>query len=165
MRPYLDELWGNPSSLYIEGRQAREAVDRARVQVASSARSRAGRNRLHRQRHRGRQHGPARRAAGRRASRCHLITSAIEHPAILACCRQLERLGVTVTELPVSSDGLVDPADLQAAIRPETRLVSVMAANNVIGTIQPIAELAEIAHGRGVLFHTDARAGRRQDAV
>jgi cysteine desulfurase len=85
-----------------------------------------------------------------------LVTSAIEHPAILACCRQLERLGATVTELPVTSDGLVDPANLEAAIRPETRLVSIMAANNVTGTIQPVAELARIAHRRGVPFHTDA---------
>ena len=86
----------------------------------------------------------------------HLVTSAIEHPAILACCLQLQRLGAAVTELPVSSEGLVDPADLETAIRPETCLVSVMAANNVTGTIQPIAELAGIAHRRGVLFHSDA---------
>ena len=89
-------------------------------------------------------------------SGAHLITSAIEHPAILACCRQLERQGVAVTRLPVDGEGLVDPADLERAIRPETRLVSIMAANNVIGTIQPIGELAHIAHSRGVLFHTDA---------
>ena len=75
----------------------------------------------------------------------HLITSAIEHPAILACCRQLERLGVAVTRLPVDGEGLIDPADLERALRPETRLVSIMAANNVIGTIQPIGELARIA--------------------
>jgi cysteine desulfurase len=86
----------------------------------------------------------------------HLITSAIEHPAILDCCRQLERLGVAVTRLPVDGEGLVDPADLQRAIRPETRLVSIMAANNVIGTIQRIGELAQTARSRGVLFHTDA---------
>ncbi len=156
MRPYLDEFWGNPSSLYIEGRQAREAVERARVHVASLLGAEQGEivftgsgteaDNMALQ--------GVLLAAG--LSGCHLVTSAIEHPAILACCRQLERLGVTVTELPVSSEGLVDPADLEAAIRPETRLVSVMAANNVTGTIQPIAELAEIAHHRGVLFHTDA---------
>jgi cysteine desulfurase len=89
-------------------------------------------------------------------SGAHVVTSAIEHPAILACCRQLERLGATTTELPVSGEGLVDTADLEAAMRPQTRLVSVMAANNVTGVIQPIAELAEIAHRRGALFHTDA---------
>ena len=156
MRPYLDEFWGNPSSLYVEGRQAREAVDRARVQVASLLGAEQGEivftgsgteaDNMALQ--------GVLLAAGLSGS--HLVTSAIEHPAILACCRQLERLGVTVTELPVSSEGLVDPADLEAAIRPETRLVSVMAANNVTGTIQSIAELAEIARRRGVLFHTDA---------
>lgn len=156
MRPYLDEFWGNPSSLYIEGRQAREAVDRARRQVASllgaepdeivftGSGTEADNMALQ----------GVLLAAGLFGS--YLVVSAIEHPAILACCRQLERLGVTVTELPVSSDGLIDPADLEAAMRPETRLVSIMAANNVTGTIQPIAELAEIAHRRGVLFHTDA---------
>ncbi len=156
MRPYFDEFWGNPSSLYIEGRQARAAVDRARVQVAGLIGAEPGEivftgsgteaDNMALQ--------GVLLAAGLAGS--HLVASAIEHPAILACCRQLERLGVTVTELPVSSMGLVDPADLEAAIRPETRLVSVMAANNVTGTIQPIAELAEIAHRRGVLFHTDA---------
>jgi cysteine desulfurase len=156
MRPCLDPLWGNPSSLYAEGRQAREAVDRARAEVAKLLGAESGEIVF--------------TASGTEAdnlalqgvllaaglSGSHLITSAIEHPAILACCRQLERLGVAVTELAVDSEGLVDPAELERAIRPETRLVSIMAANNVIGTIQPIAELAQIARSRGVLFHTDA---------
>jgi cysteine desulfurase len=156
MQPYLDEFWGNPSSLYIEGRQAREAVDHAREQVARLLGAEPGEivftgsgteaDNMALQ--------GALLAAG--LSNSHLVTSAIEHPAVLACCRQLERLGVTVTELPVNGEGLVDPADLEAAMRPETRLVSVMAANNVTGTIQPIAELAEIARRRGVIFHTDA---------
>ena len=156
MRPCLDQFWGNPSSLYVEGRQAREAVDRARDQVAEAlgaapdeivfTGSGTEADNLALQ-------GPL-LAAG--LSGAHLITSAIEHPAILACCRQLERQGVAVTRLPVDGEGLVDPADLERAIRPETRLVSIMAANNVIGTIQPIGELAHIAHSRGVLFHTDA---------
>jgi cysteine desulfurase len=156
MRPCLDQFWGNPSSLYAEGRQAREVVDRARDQVAGLLGAEPGEivftasgteaDNLALQ--------GALLAAGLPGS--HLITSAIEHPAILACCRQLERLGLAVTRLPVDGEGLVDPADLQQAIRPETRLVSIMAANNVIGTIQPIAELAQVARSRGVLFHTDA---------
>jgi cysteine desulfurase len=156
MRPYFDEFWGNPSSLYVEGRQAREAVDRARAQVAGLLGAEPGEivftgsgteaDNMALQ--------GALLAAGLPDS--HVVTSAIEHPAILACCRQLERLGARVTELPVSSEGLVDPADLEAAMRPETRAVSVMAANNVTGTIQPIAELAQIARRRGALFHTDA---------
>ena len=156
MRPYLDQCWGNPSSLYAEGRQAREAVDRARAAVANLLNAESGEivftaggteaDNLALQ--------GTLLAAGLPGS--HLITSAIEHPAILACCRQLERLGVAVTRLPVDGDGLIDPADLERALRPETRLVSIMAANNVIGTIQPIGELAQIARSRGVLFHTDA---------
>lgn len=156
MRPCLDEVWGNPSSLYAEGRQAREAVDRARAQVAGLLGAEPGEivftgsgteaDNLALQ--------GVLLAAG--PAGAHIVTSVIEHPAILACCQQLQRLGVAVTKLPVDSDGLVDPAMLEAAIRPETRLVSIMAANNVIGTIQPITELATIARRHGVLFHTDA---------
>ncbi len=156
MRPYLDEHWGNPSSLYAEGRKAREAVERARAQAAGLLGAEPGEIVFT---------GSGTEAdnmavqgvllaAG--VSSSHVVVSAVEHPAILACCRQLERLGATTTELPVSSEGLVDPANLEAAMRPQTRLVSVMAANNVTGTIQPIAELAEIAHRRGAIFHTDA---------
>ena len=156
MQPYLDEFWGNPSSLYAEGRQAREAVDRARAQVADMLGAEPGEivftgsgteaDNLALQ--------GALLAAGLSGS--HMVTSAIEHPAILACCRQLERLGVQVTRLPIDGEGLIDPSDLERAIRPETRLVSIMAANNVIGTIQPIGALAQVARSRGVLFHTDA---------
>ncbi|MGO9109165.1 MAG: cysteine desulfurase family protein, partial [Thermoguttaceae bacterium] len=138
------------------GRQAREALDRARAQVANLLGAQPGEIVF--------------TGGGTEADNMalqgalltaqlpgsHLITSAIEHPAILACCRQLERLGVAVTRLPVDGDGLIDPEDLERVIRPETRLVSIMAANNVIGTIQPIGELAQIARNRGVLFHTDA---------
>ncbi|MGO8751882.1 MAG: cysteine desulfurase family protein [Thermoguttaceae bacterium] len=156
MRPYLDEFWGNPSSLYAEGRQAREAVDRARAQIADMLGAESGEivftaggteaDNLALQ--------GTLLAAGLSGS--HLVTSAIEHPAILACCRQLERLGVQVTRLAIDGEGLIDPSDLERAIRPETRLVSIMAANNVIGTIQPIGALAQVARSRGVLFHTDA---------
>jgi cysteine desulfurase len=156
MQPCLQQGWGNPSSLYAEGRQAREAVDRARAQVAAlvgaepdeivftSGGTEADNLAL-----------AGVMLAGEPGA-SHLVTSAIEHPAILACCRQLERWGVEVTRLPVDGEGLLDPADLAAALRPETRLVSIMAANNVVGTIQPIAELAQIAHRHGALMHTDA---------
>jgi len=86
----------------------------------------------------------------------HLITSRIEHPSVLEVCRSLERRGASVTYLPVDANGLVEPADLASALRPDTRLVSVMAANNVVGTVQPITDLCRIAHGAGALFHTDA---------
>jgi len=151
------EVFGNPSSLHFEGRQARELVDRARGYVATLLGA-----------------SPSEivfTASGTEADnlallgvfRCgkedapgHMITSAIEHPAILETCRFLEHNGVQVTYLPVDEYGLVDPDDLAKAFRPDTRLVSVMAANNVVGTLQPIAELARITKEHDVLFHTDA---------
>jgi cysteine desulfurase len=156
MEPYLTGAWGNPSSLHEEGRQAREAVEQARAQVAqllgaapgeivftgsgTEADNLALRGVL--------------TAEGLRGT--HLITSAIEHPAVLSCCRQLGRQGVELTILPVTPEGLVDPEELQRALRPQTRLVSIMAANNVLGTLQPIDELAAIVRRHGALFHTDA---------
>ena len=86
----------------------------------------------------------------------HIITTNIEHHAVLHTCRQLEKEGFEVTYLPVDADGLVSPEQLEAAIRPDTTLVSVMYANNEIGTIEPIPELAAVARAKGVLFHTDA---------
>ncbi|MGA2058851.1 MAG: cysteine desulfurase family protein [Thermoguttaceae bacterium] len=156
MQPYMQQCWGNPSSLHCEGREARAAVDRARSQVAqllgaepneilfTSSGTEADALAI-----RGSLTANSLRGA-------HLIASAIEHPAVLTCCRRLQREGVSLTLLPVDEDGLVDPESLRRALTPETRLVSIMAANNVIGTIQPIAELAELAHRHGALFHTDA---------
>jgi cysteine desulfurase len=86
----------------------------------------------------------------------HVITSTIEHPAILEVCRYLEQRGVDITYLPVNGEGLVEPQALAQALRPTTRLVSIMAANNVVGTVQPILELGRIARAQGALFHTDA---------
>ncbi|MGA8069571.1 MAG: cysteine desulfurase family protein, partial [Terriglobales bacterium] len=151
------ETFGNPSSLHSEGRQARELVDHARHQVAALLHATASEIVF--------------TASGTEADNLallgvfrldsettpgHLITSAIEHPAILETCRFLEHNGVQVTYLPVDQHGLVDPDDLARAFRPDTRLVSIMAANNVVGTLQPIADLSRIARERGVLFHTDA---------
>ena len=90
------------------------------------------------------------------ARECHIVTSSIEHPAVLETCRYLEHRGVEISYLPVDSEGIVDSGALAGEMRPTTRLVSVMAANNVVGTVQPIAELARIAHEHGALFHTDA---------
>jgi cysteine desulfurase len=95
------------------------------------------------------------RAAGSATRSVHVITSAIEHPAVLAACGQLEKEGVAVTRLRVSSLGVVDPDDVRAALRPETVLISVMHANNELGTIQPVAEIARIARTAGVCFHSD----------
>jgi cysteine desulfurase len=151
------EIFGNPSSLHSEGRQARELAARARGQVAAllnasppeivftASGTEADNLALLGVFRCGYEHTPG-----------HMITSAIEHPAILETCRFLEQNGVQVTYLPVDEHGMVDPGDLRMAFRPDTRLVSVMAANNVVGTLQPIAELARITKEHGALFHTDA---------
>jgi cysteine desulfurase len=99
--------------------------------------------------------GVLRAAAAHRGPARHLITTAIEHPAVLAACAQLEREGVAVTRLPIGPDGAVDPAAVRAALRPETVLISVMHANNETGVIQPIEEIAGIAREAGVAFHVD----------
>jgi cysteine desulfurase len=156
MQPLLARAWGNPSSLHREGREAREAVEAARRQVAKLLGAEPGEIVF--------------TASGTEADAmaiwgaamaagdepCHIVTSSIEHPAVLECCRGLERLNVELTYLPVDGNGIVDPGDLERAIRPDTRLVSIMAANNVLGTLQPVGELARVARSRGVLFHTDA---------
>jgi cysteine desulfurase len=157
MLPFLGGAFGNPSSVHHIGRQARAALDDARERVAWVWRSKPGEvvftsggtesNNLA-------VFGAARllRDKGR-----HLITSRIEHHAVLHCFRYLEKKeGFSVTYLPVDGAGLVCPEDLARAIRPETILVSIMAANNEIGTIQPVALLGEICRSRGVVFHTDA---------
>lgn len=158
MLPYWRETWGNPSSLYAAGRQARAALDRARAALAdmlhchpreitiTSGGSESDNLALR---------GTV--AEARRAMpRPHLITSAAEHHAVLHTAAALEKDGVDVTYLPVDGDGMVSPGDLAAAIRPETCLVSIMYANNEVGTVNPIAELAAVARERHILFHTDA---------
>lgn len=158
MLPYLEEAYGNPSSLHWAGLPARDAVEEARSQVAgllccdateivfTSGGTEANNYAIK---------GVffSRWAPGKPF---HVITSEIEHPAVLEPCRFIERLGANVTRLPVDQFGQVDPADVERAIRPDTVLISVMHANNEVGTIQPIAEIAQIARNHGVLCHTDA---------
>jgi cysteine desulfurase len=157
MLPFLGPVFGNPSSVHQVGRQARAFLDDARDRVARVWQSKPSEviftsggtesNNLA-------IFGAARllRDKGR-----HLITSRIEHHAVLRCFEHLEkREGFSVTYLPANREGLVSPDDLAGAIRPETILVSVMAANNEIGTLQPVAVLGEICRARGVIFHTDA---------
>jgi cysteine desulfurase len=156
MLPYFTEHFGNPSSAHAAGRAARAAVDRARRQIASmigcavdeviftSGGSESNNTAL-------KGLAQARRHWGN-----HIITSQIEHPAILNPLRVLEGNGFTVTRLPVDQFGQVIPAEVERAITPETILISIMHANNEVGTIQPIAEIGRIAREHGVLFHTDA---------
>ena len=158
MLPYWTTTWGNPSSLYAAGREARAALDEARATVArclgcapneivftsggTEGDNLALKGAI--------EHA---RLAGRPT---HLITTAIEHHAVLHAAEALARVGTAITVLPVDGEGFVDPDAVEAAIRPETALISVMYANNEIGTIQPLAQIAEVARRRGILFHTDA---------
>jgi cysteine desulfurase len=156
MLPFLYEHYGNPSSSYLHGIQARQAVDQARQQVAEAINAQAheiiftsGGTESNNLALRG--YALAHQDVGR-----HIITSVIEHPAILAVCRYLETIGFHVTYLPVDQYGCVNPSDLERAIRPKTILVSIMHANNEVGTVQPLGELVRITHTAGAVFHTDA---------
>ena len=156
MRPFFKDAYGNPSSGHWAAVAAKEALDKARQQIAdrldcaseevvfTSGGSEA--NNL------------AIKGAflALRSKGQHIVTSVIEHPAVLGPCRFLETLGASVTYLPVDRYGRVDPNHFLCAITPRTILASIMHANNEVGTIQPIAELSRIAHEHGVLFHTDA---------
>lgn len=155
MLPFLDNSYGNASSQHAEGRVAREAVEQARAQVAALLNADANEIIFTGS---GTEADNLALIGAVRASDgpAHVITSSIEHAAVLEACKYLEETGASVTHLPVDSEGLVDSLDLEAALRPETRIVSVMAASNLVGTIQPIAELAEITTDHGALFHTDA---------
>lgn len=155
MLPYLDERYGNPSSIHSTGVRVREDLDAARRTIAQALNCTAQRLIFTGCGSESDNHalkGVALAAGGSG----HIITSAFEHPAIMASCRALEEQGYAVTYLPVGPEGVVQAADLAGAFRDDTILVSIMLANNEVGTIQPIAALAEIARERGVLFHTDA---------
>jgi cysteine desulfurase len=156
MLPFLRENFGNASSIHSAGQSARAAVDRARQSVAALIGAK-----------------PAEIVftsggteadnlaifgvlAASRAPRKHIITTAIEHHAVLNSCQALEKTGVTVTFVPVGQDGIVDPDDIRRALRPETILITVMHTNNELGTIQPIDEIGKIASEAEIYFHCDA---------
>ena len=156
MLPYLSENYGNPSGIYSIAGKSRMAAAKARDAVAGLIGA-----------------GPAEiyfTSSGTEADNwavkgtaerykdrgCHIITTKIEHHAVLGSCRYLEGKGFEVTYLDVDAGGLVDPAAVEAALRPDTVLISVMAANNEVGTIEPIREIGRIARAHGVIFHTDA---------
>ena len=156
MLPFFCECYGNPSAVYGEGREARKAVEEARRKTAavlgaeareicftsggSESDNLAIKGTAFSLRHRGN----------------HIITSRIEHPAVLNTCRWLEKQGFRVSFLTPDSEGIIAPEAVEEAICPETILVSIMTANNEIGTIQPVAEIGEICRRNGILFHTDA---------
>ena len=153
--PALLEVYGNASSIHQHGQMAKQKLEIARCQVAGligcdpkdlvflSGGTEADNLAIL---------GTVRANS---AARKHVVTTTIEHPAVLNTCRQLEREGVEVSYVRTGSDGLVDPADVHRALRPETILISVMHANNELGTIQPIREIAALAREAGILFHAD----------
>jgi cysteine desulfurase len=156
MQPYLTEAFGNPSSIYSYGHEARAGIDKARTAVASLLGAReeeivftGGGTEADNFAIKG--VGFANRSKGN-----HIITSSIEHHAVLETCQFMETQGFTVTYLPVNEYGMLNPDDVKKAITPETILITIMHANNEIGTIQPISEIGKIAHEAGVYFHTDA---------
>jgi cysteine desulfurase len=156
MQPYIATHYGNPSSAHAYGEVTKQAVEEARQQVASllscapeeiiftgggsESNNTVLKGVAYTHRHKGN----------------HLITSAVEHPAIINPCRFLEQQGVQVTYLPVDRTGMVDPTDVRRAITPQTILISIMHANNEVGTLQPIVDISHIAREHGVLMHTDA---------
>lgn len=157
MLPYFQEQYGNPSSLYAFGQEAKEALERARETVAGLLNCEAreiiftsGGSEADNQAIR------SAAAIGARAGKRHIISTAFEHHAVLHTLSKLEKEGFEVTLLDVHENGVVRPEELVSAIRPDTCLVTVMYANNEIGTIQPIAEIGRICREKGVLFHTDA---------
>ena len=156
MNPFLSGHFGNPSSAHSMGRAAKEAIEDSRVKVAGllgcdrdeivfTGGGTESNNLAIK--------GTMLQWAPKDA---HLVISAIEHPAVVAPAKFLERLGYGVTIVGCDAHGFVHPSSIESALQPETKLVSVMHANNEIGTIQPIRQIAEICHGRGVLLHTDA---------
>ena len=157
MLPYFAEVYGNASSIHTEGRKARRAVEKARQQVASAIGAEA--REVYFTAGGSESDNWAIRGAAQplwEQGKRHLITSRVEHPALLRTCEKMEKLGWQVTYLPVDAFGRVSPEDVWQAIRPDTGLISVMAANNEVGTLQPVGEIGRIAHESGVLFHTDA---------
>jgi cysteine desulfurase len=155
MRPFWIDEFGNASSIHQRGQHARAAVDRARAQVAALLNCRPAEIVFTS----GGTESDNMALFGLLAPGDHLITTAIEHHAVLHAAEALAERGVEVTFLPCTRQGLVEVATLQSALRPNTKLVSVMLANNETGVIQPVREMAEAAHAAGALFHTDAIQG------
>ncbi len=156
MLPYLHQHFGNPSSSHAYGQTTADAVDRARDQLAGMLGCDAEEVIFTSGGTESNNHAIKGVAGAYRQRGNHVITSSVEHPAVLEVCRWLETQGLRVTYLPVDSFGAVDPQQVEAALTPETVLVSIMHANNEVGTIQPLREIAAIAHHHGALMHTDA---------
>jgi cysteine desulfurase len=152
MRPYFAEHFGNASSIHHHGQETRAAVENARESVAALLGASPSEIIFTS----GGTEGDNLAIAGLAMPGLHVITSSVEHHAVLQACKHLEETGCDVTVLPVDGRGLVDPDDVQRALRPNTKLVSIMMANNETGVLQPVEEIGKVAAEAGVLFHTDA---------
>jgi len=156
MMPYLNSRFGNPSSLYSYGQEAKKAIEEARDKVAAAICANADEIFFTSGGTESDNWALKGAAYALKEKGNHIITSSVEHHAILHTCQYLESQGFEITYLPVDEYGLVDPNELKKAIKDSTIIVSIMYANNEIGTIEPIQELASVSHEKGVLFHTDA---------
>jgi cysteine desulfurase len=153
MLPYFSDRYGNPSSIHGFGRDAREGVDGARERVAHFLG--VGKEEIVFTSGGTESDNMAIKGIAAARGRGHLVTSAVEHPAVLRTCEALEKLGFTVTVVPVDGYGMVDPDAVRRALRPDTILVSIMHANSEVGTIQPVGEIGRITGERGIPFHVD----------
>lgn len=156
MMPYIETFFSNPSSSYSIGRNNKEAINRARKQVASLINAKSEEIIFTSGGTESNNHAIRGIALTNKDKGKHIITSAIEHPAVTEVCRYLNSLGYEITYIPVDTFGTVNPGDVENAVRPDTVLITIMHANNEVGTIQPIKEIATIAHQKKIVFHTDA---------
>lgn len=156
MLPYFSEKFGNASTIYSFGREAKESMEQARAQVASLLGASTKEEVVFTSGGTESDNMAIKGVAFARADKGHIITSKIEHHAVLRTCQYLEKLGWKVTYLPVDSYGVVDIDELRKTLTPETFLVSVMHANSEVGSLQPIKEISKITRERGILLHTDA---------
>jgi cysteine desulfurase len=156
MRPFLSDHFGNPSSQHWASSEAKEAIERARMQVSHLLRCDATEVIFASGGSESNNHALKGVFYANQNRGNHIVTTQVEHPAIINPCRFLEKLGAEVTYLPVDRFGRVDPEDVRRALTSKTILVSVMHANNEVGTIQRIGEISEIVRGHGIIFHTDA---------
>ena len=156
MLPYFCEKYGNASSVYGLGQESKQAVTKARKQIADALNADEGEIYFTAGGSESDNWAIKAAAEALQSKGKHIITSSIEHHAVLNTCEYLEKRGFEVTYLKVDSDGLIDIGELEAAIRPDTILISIMFANNEIGTVEPVKEISETAKKHGILFHTDA---------
>jgi cysteine desulfurase len=155
VKPFLYELFGNPSSLHWAGREVRDFYDKAKKQVAGLIKAESGEIIFTGCGTESDNHAIKGAAYAMREKGNHIITSAVEHPGVLNVCKYLETRGYKVTYLPVDGNGRVQPDDIKKAVRKDTILITIMYANNETGTIMPIREIGEIARTSGILFHSD----------